>query len=185
MDISAGLTPPYFSRWKGELCHYYLILSACMCPFPRLWVCLSVCMHVWAYVCRGPKLMSSVFPALSLALFIKAGSLEGLKAVWVTSLPGNPWSLPPECQCWRQVAITPDQFYMRTPGLDSKHAINPNNFPPVLAWDSIAVKRYHYQDNSYKGKHLIGAGLQFQRYRPLSSWQEAWQQAGKHGAEEA
>ena len=25
----------------------------------------------------------------------------------------------------------------------------------------IAVKRHHDHDNSYKGKHLIGAGLQF------------------------
>ena len=34
--------------------------------------------------------------------------------------------------------------------------------------------------NSYKGQHLIGAGLQFQRVSPLSSWQEAWQHAGRH-----
>jgi hypothetical protein len=26
---------------------------------------------------------------------------------------------------------------------------------------SIAVKRHHEHGNSYKGKHLIGAGLQF------------------------
>ena len=25
----------------------------------------------------------------------------------------------------------------------------------------IAVKRHHNHDNTYKGKHLIGAGLQF------------------------
>ena len=37
------------------------------------------------------------------------------------------------------------------------------------------MKRHHDQGNSYKGKHLIGAGLQFQRFSPLSSWQEAWQ----------
>ena len=35
-----------------------------------------------------------------------------------------------------------------------------------------------------KEKHLIGAGLQFQRFSPLSSWQEAWQHAGRHGAGE-
>jgi hypothetical protein len=33
----------------------------------------------------------------------------------------------------------------------------------VLARVSIAVKRHHNQGNSYKGKHLIGAGLQVQR----------------------
>jgi hypothetical protein len=46
------------------------------------------------------------------------------------------------------------------------------------------VKRQDYQGNSYKGKHLIEAGLQFQRFSPLSSWQEAWQCAGRHGAGE-
>jgi hypothetical protein len=30
----------------------------------------------------------------------------------------------------------------------------------------------HDQDNSYKGKHLIGAGLQVQRFSPLSLWWE-------------
>jgi hypothetical protein len=52
----------------------------------------------------------------------------------------------------------------------------------VLVRVVIAVKRYHDQGNSYKGQHLIGAGLQFQRFCPLSSWQEAWQHAGRHGA---
>ena len=37
---------------------------------------------------------------------------------------------------------------------------------------SITVKRHHDQGDSYKGKHLIGASLQDQRFRPLSSWQE-------------
>ena len=33
--------------------------------------------------------------------------------------------------------------------------------------------------NSYKGKHLIGGSLQFQRFsHRLPSWREAWQQAG-------
>jgi len=38
--------------------------------------------------------------------------------------------------------------------------------------------------NSYKGQYLIGAGLQVQRFSPLSSWQEAWQHPGRHGAGE-
>lgn len=33
-------------------------------------------------------------------------------------------------------------------------------------------------------KHLIRACLQFQRYSTLSSWQEAWQCAGRRGAGE-
>ena len=37
----------------------------------------------------------------------------------------------------------------------------------------MTVKRHHDQGNSYKGKHLIEAGLQFQRFSPLSSWWEA------------
>ena len=36
---------------------------------------------------------------------------------------------------------------------------------------------------SYK-RHLIEAGLQVQRFSPLSSWQEAWQRPGRHGAGE-
>jgi hypothetical protein len=48
----------------------------------------------------------------------------------------------------------------------------------------IALKRHHNQGNSYKGQYLIGAGLQFQRFRPLSSWQKAWPHLGKHGAGE-
>jgi hypothetical protein len=34
---------------------------------------------------------------------------------------------------------------------------------------SIAVKWHHDQGNSYKGQHLVGAGLQVQRFSPLSS----------------
>jgi hypothetical protein len=45
---------------------------------------------------------------------------------------------------------------------------------------SIAVKRHHNQGNSYKGKHLTGAGLQVLRFSPLS-WREAWQHPGRHG----
>jgi hypothetical protein len=40
------------------------------------------------------------------------------------------------------------------------------------------VKRHHDQGNSYKRQHLIGAGLQFQRLNPLSSW-------GKHNSMQA
>ena len=44
------------------------------------------------------------------------------------------------------------------------------------------MKRHHDQDNSNKCKHLIGAGLEFQRFSPLSAWLEAWKCAGRHGA---
>jgi hypothetical protein len=37
------------------------------------------------------------------------------------------------------------------------------------------MKKHHDQGNFYKGKHLIGAGLHFERFSQLSSWQEAWQ----------
>ena len=47
-----------------------------------------------------------------------------------------------------------------------------------------AVERHHDQSNSYKGKRLIGAGLRFQRFSPLSSWWEVWWQASRHGAAE-
>ena len=52
----------------------------------------------------------------------------------------------------------------------------------VLVRVSIAVKRHYDHGNSYKGKHLIGAGLWFQRFSPLSSWWGAWQHVGRHGA---
>jgi hypothetical protein len=35
-----------------------------------------------------------------------------------------------------------------------------------------------------KGKDVIGAGLQFQRFSPLSLWWETWQCPGTHGAGE-
>jgi hypothetical protein len=38
------------------------------------------------------------------------------------------------------------------------------------------------QGNSYKGKHLIRAHLQFQRFAPSSSQWKARQPAGRHGA---
>jgi hypothetical protein len=38
------------------------------------------------------------------------------------------------------------------------------------------AKAYH------KGKHLVGASLQFQRFSPLPSGQEMWWHTGRHGA---
>jgi hypothetical protein len=46
------------------------------------------------------------------------------------------------------------------------------------------VKRHHEQGKSYKRKHLIGAGVEFQRFGPLSSWNQEWQRAGRHDAGE-
>ena len=48
----------------------------------------------------------------------------------------------------------------------------------------MVAKRHHDHSNSYKGKHFIEAGLQIQRFSPLSSWWEAWEHAGRHGAGE-
>ena len=47
-----------------------------------------------------------------------------------------------------------------------------------MSYGVIAVKRYHCHDNVYKGKHFIGAGLQFQRFSLLLSCPEAWQHVG-------
>ena len=47
----------------------------------------------------------------------------------------------------------------------------------------ISIKRHHDQGDSYKGQHLIGAGLKFHRFSLLSE-QEACQHAGRHGAGE-
>ena len=48
------------------------------------------------------------------------------------------------------------------------------------------MNRYHDHSNSYKGKHLIGAGLQFQRFNltcqfELSSGQRAWPDVERYG----
>jgi hypothetical protein len=42
----------------------------------------------------------------------------------------------------------------------------------VLLGVSNAINKHHEQGNSYKGQNLIGAGLQVQRFSPLSSRQE-------------
>jgi hypothetical protein len=43
------------------------------------------------------------------------------------------------------------------------------------------VNRHCDQGKSYKGQHLIGAGLQVQRFSQLSSWWEVLQHLGRHG----
>jgi hypothetical protein len=40
------------------------------------------------------------------------------------------------------------------------------------------VNRHHDQSNSYKGQHLIGVGLQVQRFSPLSRWEHGCIEAG-------
>lgn len=47
-------------------------------------------------------------------------------------------------------------------------------FMYCLSWCCVAVKRHHDHGNSYKGKHLIGACIQFQKFSLLSSWQGTW-----------
>ena len=44
------------------------------------------------------------------------------------------------------------------------------------------MKGHHNQGSSYKGQHLIVAGLKVQKFSPLSSWQEAWQHPGRRDA---
>jgi len=43
----------------------------------------------------------------------------------------------------------------------------------VLVRVVISVKKYRVTSNSYKGRHFTGAGIQFQRFSPLSLQQEA------------
>lgn len=42
-----------------------------------------------------------------------------------------------------------------------------------LSYCSVVVMRHHDQGNSYKDKHLDGAGLHFQGLNLFSSWWEA------------
>jgi hypothetical protein len=41
-----------------------------------------------------------------------------------------------------------------------------------VSWGFTSVKRQYDHGNSYEGKHLTEAGLEFQRFSPLSSWWE-------------
>jgi hypothetical protein len=61
-----------------------------------------------------------------------------------------------------------------------------DNFPlkHVHLKGFIAVQRHHDQGNSYNGKHLFEAGLYFEKFRPLSSWWEAWQSCKQTWLEE-
>jgi hypothetical protein len=46
------------------------------------------------------------------------------------------------------------------------------------------VNRHHDHGNSYKEKHLVVSGLNFQMFSPLLSWWETWWRAGRDDAEE-
>jgi hypothetical protein len=48
----------------------------------------------------------------------------------------------------------------------------------MVSWCVIALKTHHDQGNSYKGQHLIGAGLQIQYIISAG----AWQHLSRHGA---
>lgn len=48
----------------------------------------------------------------------------------------------------------------------------------------VIVKKHHSHANSYKRKHLMEAGLKFQRFSPLLSQQGARSHAGRHDAGE-
>ena len=54
--------------------------------------------------------------------------------------------------------------------------------PVVLVSISVSVTRHNDHGNSYKGKHLIGTSLHFQRFSPLSSLQKAYLCSSRHGA---
>ena len=45
----------------------------------------------------------------------------------------------------------------------------PPNMMTVLVRAFVATKRHHNHSNSYRRKHLSRAGLQFQKFHPLSS----------------
>lgn len=62
------------------------------------------------------------------------------------------------------------------------HVLSQCTWVSCLSQGFMAVKRHHDPCNSYKEKHLTGAGLQFQRLSHLSSCWEAWQPAGRRGA---
>lgn len=59
-----------------------------------------------------------------------------------------------------------------------KHLLHVRYIPLIIVIISITVMRHQGHGNSNKGKHLIG--LEFQKFSPLSSWQEVWRHISRH-----
>ena len=77
----------------------------------------------------------------------------------------------------QELSIPANKKLRQTPTPDLPGNENARNHGPYLHHCSNVEKRHYGHNNSYKGKHLIEAGLQFQRLSPLSSWWEVWKQA--------
>ena len=79
------------------------------------------------------------------------------------------------CKQWGEWICKPVDIWMDVRGTAFVHIWVCRCLRVLLLW-------HHDQGNSYKGKHLIGSGLQFQRASPLSSWWEALQRTCRHSA---
>ena len=82
----------------------------------------------------------------------------------------------PECKFLATATIPCLPDYCYVPYQDGSRMLT------VLVRVIASMKRQPDQGNSNKRKHLFRAGLQFQRFRPLSSRQEVWQPLGRLGA---
>lgn len=54
----------------------------------------------------------------------------------------------------------------------------------VLGWVSMGVKRQHDRGHPYEAQHLIGAGIQDQRFSSLPACQETWWPPGRQSPDQ-
>jgi hypothetical protein len=76
----------------------------------------------------------------------------------------------------------PGTHYVDEAGLELRNS--PASASRVLGLKACATTP-GFMATLIKTKHLIGAGLQVQRFSPLSSWRKPWMPAGRHGAGKA
>jgi hypothetical protein len=115
-------------------------------------VCVCVCVCVCLSVCLSVCLLSIIY--LPLEFRIRALYTLDLKVQVFLSLLNRVLAI--KCRAFVRAANAPALVR------------------DLLVWGGIMT-------NSYKGKHLTGAALQFQRFSPLPSWWETWWHAGRHG----
>ena len=94
---------------------------------------------------------------VSLFFFLKTGFL------WVTAMTVL------ELDLWTRLALNPQRSPASASRVQGSKAF-------TFEFDLTE------HANSYRGKCLTGASLQFQRFGPLSSWQETWWHTGRPGA---
>jgi hypothetical protein len=108
----------------------------------------------------------------------------GLRTMWPSDpRPLDSLSMLPYCSPGRGLlsCLTGPSTFSSNPRLPARMAEWKKQ---CLSYGFLAVKRHHDRSSIYKGQCLIGAGLQSERFSPVSSWPEAWEHPGRHDAGE-